>query len=66
MIRRISLHLVAFVAFTPCLLIFSVNIYGFVGCIYAACLFIYTSKTERGKRFMRNYYHEVLRIENSL
>jgi len=66
MIKRIMLHLVAALLLLPCLVIFCGGIEGFIATIYASTLFIYTAKTERGRRFCRRYYHEILRIENSL
>lgn len=69
MIKRIMLHLIAFVALVPCMLMFNVsgeiwvNILGF---IYVCYLIILCNECEAVRKFIRRYYHEILRIERGL
>ena len=67
--RRIILHLTAFAVLLPCLLMFNIsekiwiNLLGFV---YVCYLFISWKKSETVRKFVRRYYHEILRIENMM
>jgi len=67
--KRIFLHLIAFVALMPCMLIFNVskeiwvNLLGF---IYVAYLFLAWNESKRVRRFIRDYYREILRIERMM
>ena len=69
MIKRILLHLIAFVALVPCVLMFNVsgeiwvNLLGF---IYVCYLIILCNECEAVRKFIRRYYHEILRIERGL
>ena len=69
MIKRILLHLIAFVALVPCVLMFNssgeiwVNLLGF---IYVCYLIILCNECETVRKFIRRYYHEILRIERGL
>lgn len=69
MIKRILLHLIAFVALVPCMLMFNVsgeiwvNLLGF---IYVCYLIILCNECEAVRKFIRRYYHEILRIERGL
>lgn len=69
MIKRILLHLIAFVALVHCVLMFNssgeiwVNLLGF---IYVCYLIILCNECEAVRKFIRRYYHEILRIERGL
>lgn len=65
--KRVLLHLQALALFLPCLLIFSDGhfLVNFLGMIYVAVLFR-LSRTRSGKKFLRRYYHEILRLENMM
>ena len=65
--ERIKLHLAGVAVLLPCLMLFSefnvaVNL---LGICYVCTLFV-LSDTDAGKRFLRRYYHEILRLENTL
>ena len=62
--NRIKLHSVAFAAILPCILTLSEGslIINLMGIIYMLLLFR-LSYTKSGKRFIRSYYREVLRLE---
>jgi len=65
--KRIALHLTVFAVLLPSLLMFNVSgkwWINFLGVIYVAYLFIAFNESERVRRFIRRYYHEVLRLEN--
>ena len=66
--KRIKLHLQAFALFAPvvCSLMCSTIIIPALGLIYFAWLVIVWSSTINGRRFLRRYYHEILRLENNL
>lgn len=67
--QRIILHLIAFVAMMPCMLVFNVSEeiwVNFLGFVYCAYLVILLNESEKARRFLRRYYHEILRIENML
>lgn len=64
--KRMKLHLQAFALFAPVLLIMCSTIIAVLGCIYLAWLVFCWSGTISGRRFLRRYYHEILRLENSL
>ncbi len=63
---RIKLHLQACVLFTPVILLLSSTIIVMLlGVFY--CYFLYKfSSTKNGSRFLKRYYHEILRLENLL
>lgn len=63
--KRLSLHLTAFALLIPCVAAFSegnllVTLCGF---IYLFWLWLAANETERGRRFLRDYYREILRLE---
>lgn len=66
--RRISLHLVALFALMPCMAAFSEGnlCINFCGLIWIVWLWIAANETERGRRFIRDYYREILRLERML
>ena len=67
--KRIILHLTAVVVLMPCLLVFNVSEYLWVnllGIIYIGYLAILLNESEAAKRFVRRYYHEILRLQNML
>ena len=61
------LHLEMLALLLPCLLMFSYAdiMLSFLGVCYFGLLLV-LSGTDRGKSFLRHYYHEILRLENSL
>ena len=67
--KRIFLHLTAFAALMPCVLLFNsneniwVNALGF---IYVAYLFLAWNESKRVRKFFRDYYREILRIERMM
>ena len=67
--KRIILHLTALVVLMPCLLMFNfsgeiwINLLGFV---YVCYLFILWNESESARKFVRRYYHEILRLENMM
>ena len=67
--QRIIMHLTMFVVLMPCMLVFNfskewwVNIVGIVYCCYLAILL---NESGRAQRFVRRYYHEILRLENMM
>ena len=68
MIKRIFLHLTAFVAVVPVMAVFSegsvwVNA---IGMVYFVCLGIWLNDSPRGRKFLRDYCNEVHRIERML
>lgn len=67
--QRIILHLIAFVAMMPCMLVFNANgeiWVNFLGLVYCAYLVILLNESKKARRFLRRYYHEILRMENML
>lgn len=66
--KAIKIHLTAFAVLLPLLAVVSTGnlAANFLGVLYAAGLYIYTANSERGKRFIRRYYREVLRLEDML
>lgn len=67
MIKRICLHLIALVVLMPCVMVFNVSgeiWVNILGLIYCAYLVILANESERARRFLRRYYHEILRLEN--
>ena len=58
----------AFVAIVPMSLVFSEgNLWvNFFGLLYIVWLCIWLHDSETGRRFLRRYYHEILRLENNL
>lgn len=65
--KRIKLHLQAFVLFTPAIIgiICSTIIIVLLSLIYFIGLYRW-SKTRNGRIFLRAYYREILRLENIL
>lgn len=65
--NSIKLHSIAFAAILPCILTLSESslIVNLAGIIYTLLLFR-LSRTKRGKRFIRSYYREILRLESLL
>ena len=67
--KRICLHLTALVVLMPCLLMFNagdglwLNV---LGIIYTCYLIISWNESDTTKRFVRRYYHEILRLENMM
>lgn len=69
MIKRICLHLIAVLVLMPCVMVFNVNgeiWINILGIIYCSYLVILMNESERARRFVRRYYHEILRIENCM
>ena len=64
--KRIILHLVALAVFLPCTLIVCDGsiVFNLLGVIYVVWLVLVASRTDTGRRFIRRYYHEILRLEN--
>ena len=64
--KRIALHLVALAVFLPCTLIVCGGsvVVNLLGVVYLAWLVLVASRTDTGRRFIRRYYHEILRLEN--
>jgi hypothetical protein len=64
MIKKVFLHVVAFVMILPCLLMFNAGstIINFLGLAWVLFL-VAASNTNAGKRFLRSYYREILRLE---
>ena len=62
--NSIKLHSIAFAIILPCILALSEDllIINLVGILYMLLLFR-LSYTKPGKRFIRSYYREVLRLE---
>ncbi len=67
--QRIILHLIAFAAMMPCMLVFNASgeiWINFLGLVYCAYLIILLNESATARRFLRRYYHEILRMENLL
>lgn len=67
--KRISLHLTAFLVLMPCILTFNVSEkiwVNLLGIIYVCYLFILLNESDAAKRFVRRYYHEILRLEQMM
>ena len=67
--QRIILHLIAFVAMMPCMLVFNASgeiWINFLGLVYCAYLIILLNESATARRFLRRYYHGILRMENLL
>lgn len=64
--KRIKLHLMACVLFSPIVLLFCSAILCVIfGVLY--CYFLYRfGGTKTGNKFFKRYYHEILRLENML
>lgn len=65
--KRVKLHLQAFALFTPVIIgiICSTIIIVLLVLIYSIGLYRW-SKTRNGRKFLRSYYREVLRLESNL
>jgi hypothetical protein len=69
MIKRICLHLIAVLVLMPCVMVFNVSgeiWINILGIIYCSYLVILMNESEMARRFVRRYYHEILRIENCM
>ena len=65
--KRLFLHLTAFGLFLPVLLMFTENfVCNILGVLYTTILVFGWFPTDNGKRFLRLYYKEILRIEKDL
>lgn len=67
--KRIALHLIAFAVLMPCVLMFNISgelWMNFLGIIYVCYLFILVNESETVRRFVRDYYREILRIERMM
>ncbi len=67
--KRIILHLTAIVVLMPCLMVFNVSEklwVNLLGVIYIGYLGILLNECEAARRFLRRYYHEILRLENMM
>lgn len=67
--KRIALHLTAFVVLMPCVLMFNVSAgvwVNLLGFIYVCYLLILSNECETARRFVRDYYREILRIERMM
>lgn len=65
--KSIKIHGIAFAIILPCILVFSEGepVVNLIGIAYILFLFK-LSGTTIGRRFIRSYYREILRIENWL
>lgn len=66
--KRIILHLAAFVAMLPLAAVFSEGnvIVNILGLLYFAWLFIWLNDNPTGRKLLRAYYREILRIEREM
>lgn len=67
--KRIALHLTMLLVLMPCVMVFNSSSSLWVNCvglIYCAYLAILSNESERARRFIRKYYHEILRLENMM
>ncbi len=65
--KRIKLHLRAALLFAPAFFVLSSTIIlVLLGAIYFSWLVFRWSSTIKGRKFLRAYYHEILRLENML
>ena len=67
--QRIILHLTMFVVLMPCLLVFNVSNdcwINLLGLIYCCYLIIVLNESKRAQKFLRRYYHEILRLESMM
>ena len=64
--KRIKLHLIACVLFMPVMLLFCGSLLCVLFCALYLCLFQKFCRTKSGNKFIRSYYHEILRLENML
>lgn len=64
--KRIKLHLIACVLFMPIVLLFCNSLLCVLFCALYLCLFQKFCRTKSGNKFIRCYYHEILRLENML
>lgn len=66
--KQVVLHLKMAAILLPLMLLFmQENVWlNCAGLFYIVWLAIFANETERGRKFCRRYYHEILRIENSL
>jgi len=67
--QRIILHLTMLAVLVPCMMVFNssnsiwVNVIGIIYCCYLA---IVLNESDAAKRFVRRYYHEILRLGNMM
>lgn len=65
--KRIKLHLQACVLFAPVILLLSSTIMCvLLGVLYCSIIVFWWSSTKYGRKFLRSYYKEILRLENML
>ena len=64
--KRIKLHLIACVLFMPVMLLFSGSLLCVLLCVVYCYMLQKLCRTESGSKFICNYYHEILRLENML
>lgn len=65
--KQTALHAVAFAAFSPLVLVTCEDVSTIIfGLLYALALGSTINRTKAGRRFLRRYYREILRLENSL
>lgn len=64
--KRIKLHLIACVLFMPVMLLFCGSLLCVLFCVVYCYMLQKLCRTESGSRFIRCYYHEILRLENML
>ena len=65
--NSIKIHCLAFVILMPCIMAFSESnpLINIIGLAYILVLFRLSSTTS-GRRFIRAYYKEILRLENRI
>lgn len=67
--QRIILHLTMLAVLGPCLMVFNssesvwVNVVGIIYCCYLA---IVLNESDTAKKFVKRYYHEILRLQNMM
>ena len=67
--QRIILHLTAVAVLLPCVLVFNVSNdcwINLLGLIYCCYLIIVLNESKRAQKFVRRYYHEILRLESMM
>ena len=65
--KRIILHLEALAMLLPLLLVTGSSlVHQAIGLLYLVCLVFFAAPTVSGKRFIRKYYREILRLERMM
>jgi len=65
--KGLMMHFQAFVLFAPAILLWSSTIMCvLLGLLYCSIIVFWWSNTKYGRKFLRSYYHEILRLENKL